>query len=140
MMVKNEEKTHDNNDCFYCIHCQRIKVNGIHVDWYCEHHYCLTDNVKDCDSFVHVGADDKPPKDILKMDSSFSDNDTGIYLGNKHYKMHELFQMIFQMRLDIGYYSETNRLLSKSLFDMAKQYNDYTKISKVLEKIENRRG
>lgn len=137
----NTLKTHNNswdNNCFYCTYCQRIKVHGIHVDWYCEHHYCLTDNVKDCTDFVHVGADEQPPEDVLKMYGSFANEDSGIYIGKKYYKMYELYQMIFQMRLDINHYMRERKILANGLFDMAKKYKDYEIISQVVEELEKR--
>lgn len=48
------ERTLVKKDCFYCTYCQRIKVNSLLVDRYCEKYLCLIDEVEDCQEFVHV--------------------------------------------------------------------------------------
>ena len=124
------------NNCFYCTYCQRIKEHGRHVDWYCMKHYCLTDCVYDCKEFIHVGADNQPHKNIFKFDSTFSDIQTGIYLGEKKYTAFEIYQLIFQLNLDLQNLQNQKKLLSKGLFDMSKKYKDYEIIAQILETLE----
>lgn len=95
--------------------------------------------MKDCTDFVHVGADEQPPKDVLKMYGSFANEETGISLGNKHYKMYELYQMIFQMRLDINNCFQERKILVNALLDMSKKYEDYEIAGQVLKYFENMR-
>lgn len=129
----------NNNDCFYCTYCQRIKVHGIHVDWYCEKHLCLTDNVKDCEEFIHVGADYKPPKDVLEFDGAFSDVQTGISIANRQFTAHEIYQMLYQLRMDTNSLLKERKHLANGLFTLAEKYKDYEILTQLLSEIENRR-
>lgn len=127
------------NDCFYCTYCQRIKVSGIHVDWYCEKHLCLTDDVKNCKEFVHVGADYKPPKDIIKFDGAFSTAQTGISIGDRQFTAYEIYQMLYQLRMDTNSLFKERKDLANALFVLSDKYKDYEALSQLLSDIENRR-
>lgn len=126
-------------DCFYCTYCQRIKVSGIHVDWYCEKHLCLTDDVKNCKEFVHVGADNKPPNDVIEFDGSFASALTGISIGDRHFTASEIYKMLFELRIDRNSILKERKLLATALFDVSRKYKDYEYVSKILEETENRR-
>ena len=130
--------SHDNN-CFYCTYCQRIKVNGIHVDWYCEKHYCLTDNVDNCKDFIHVGSNNEERiYNVLRFDGSYSDKDSGVYVGEKRYKLYELYQMIFELYMDKKRYQKERQLLAQGLLDVASTYNDYSILSEIFLELDKR--